>query len=193
MNRYIWSGVGVVALAYVLMAFVREAWPLFVTFVVMGVWHGATSVFVVYGLLLGAGASLNKAWQLLATKLLGKKRYKQLAERPLAIYLARGATTAYFALALTCLWLEMPELLALVARLGVGGIAASYVAVALGAALTFRATDGLTALWSRARQRFSPASPPPVAHSFLLAAQVLLVLSVGSFFHKAPEFVYRAF
>jgi len=32
----------------------------FVTFLVMGVWHGTTLVFVIYGLLMGAGASVNK-------------------------------------------------------------------------------------------------------------------------------------
>jgi alginate O-acetyltransferase complex protein AlgI len=32
----------------------------FVTFLVMGIWHGTTAVFVIYGLLMGAGASINK-------------------------------------------------------------------------------------------------------------------------------------
>src|SRR3546814_7265352 len=32
----------------------------FLTFFVMGVWHGTSATFVVYGLLLGLGVSLNK-------------------------------------------------------------------------------------------------------------------------------------
>lgn len=35
MNRYIWGGVGVVLLAYVLMAFVQEFLPVFVVVAVM--------------------------------------------------------------------------------------------------------------------------------------------------------------
>ena len=30
----------------------------------MGVWHRTTLVFVIYGLLMGAGASINKLWQI---------------------------------------------------------------------------------------------------------------------------------
>src|SRR5260370_33440031 len=39
----------------------------FITFLVMGIWHGTTAVFVVYGLLMGAGASINKLWQVACT------------------------------------------------------------------------------------------------------------------------------
>ena len=51
----------------------------FVTFLVMGVWHGTTAVFVIYGLLMGAGASINKLWQVTCTERLGKKRYRALS------------------------------------------------------------------------------------------------------------------
>jgi len=167
----------------------------FVTFLVMGIWHGSTAVFVIYGLLLATGASINKGWQVWASARLGKKAYKQACERPLAVYAARGLTFAYFALALACLWLDLPQLLALSGRLGVLGVTASYGALALGAALCFASWDALSAWSGQAlgpvRRRLSSGSP--LARDFVLAAQILLVLGVGSFFHKAPEFVYRAF
>lgn len=165
----------------------------FVTFLVMGVWHGTTAVFVIYGLLLGAGASINKAWQVFASQRFGKKAYKQAAERPLAIYSARGLTFAYFALALGCLWLDLPQLLALVRQLGAVGLVTSYAALALGSALAFALWDALSVRWAAARGSWGPRFDSPLARDFALAAQILLVLSVGSFFHKAPEFVYRAF
>jgi alginate O-acetyltransferase complex protein AlgI len=165
----------------------------FVTFLVMGVWHGTTAVFVIYGLLLAAGASINKGWQVWAQARFGKKPYKQACETPLVIYAARGLTFAYFALALGCLWLELPQLLSLSRRLGVLGLVASYAVVTLGAASCFALWDALSARLAPARARLRPLFGGRLAHDFALAAQILLVLGVGSFFHKAPEFVYRAF
>ena len=70
----------------------------FVTFFVMGVWHGSTGVFVIYGLVMGAGASLNKLWQVLMTQRLGKKLYKTVGESFAYASLARGLMFAFFAL-----------------------------------------------------------------------------------------------
>jgi alginate O-acetyltransferase complex protein AlgI len=165
----------------------------FVTFLVMGVWHGSTSVFIVYGLLLGAGVSVNQGWQVFATRRWGKKQYKQACERPLVIYLSRGLTFAYFALALGCLWLNLSELTALVRQLGLLGVVAGYATLALGAALSFAGWDALSAGVRRVGSRLPKPLPRELVQDLSLAAQILLVLSVGSFFHKAPEFVYRAF
>jgi len=164
----------------------------FVTFLVMGVWHGTTSVFVVYGVVLGAGASLNKLWQVFIQKRLGKKAYKALSERPAAIYLSRGLTSAYFALALTCLWVNLAELQALVHRLGIVGLVACYAGLTAVTACAFVAWDRLSALLAR-RTTEGGAQRSTLARDFALAAQVLLIFAVSSFFHKAPEFVYRAF
>lgn len=164
----------------------------FVTFLLMGVWHGATSVFVVYGLFMGAGASINKLWQVQASKRLGKARYKAWCEKPLAIYSSRGLTFAYFALGLSCLWLSLGELTAISVRLGVHGWLLSYLGLTAGAALAFAAWDALLGALSRLQQRAS-LQLGTASRSFLLASQILLIVCVSSFFHKSPEFVYRAF
>jgi alginate O-acetyltransferase complex protein AlgI len=164
----------------------------FVTFLVMGVWHGSTRVFVVYGLFLGAGASVNKLWQELARARWGKREYKRLSARPAAIYAARGLVFAYFTVALSCLWLSLDELFALAGRLGVAGVMGTFTVLSVGAACAFLVWDRTREVAARLRQR--PAAPWTTwGADFGLAAQVVLVLSVGSFFHKAPEFVYRAF
>jgi len=165
----------------------------FVTFLIMGVWHGTTVVFVVYGLLMGFGASVNKLWQVVMTKRLGKKGYKALAERTPVIYLSRGLTFAYFALALSCLWLEMPQLLWLTHRLGVAGVLGCYVGLAIATGLAFFVWDALTSVAAPWRAKASAAAGGVVARNLTLAFQVLLIVTVASFFHKAPEFVYRAF
>ncbi len=63
----------------------------FITFLVMGVWHGTTAVFVIYGLLMGAGASINKVWQIVCADRLGKKRYRALTENVAYGLLCSGA------------------------------------------------------------------------------------------------------
>jgi alginate O-acetyltransferase complex protein AlgI len=164
----------------------------FVTFLVMGVWHGTTRVFVIYGLLMGFGASFNKLWQLLAAKRLGKARYKQLSALGYVQYLSRGLTTAYFALGLTCLWVSSAELAQLWQSLGALGFALGYLALTLGSAALFRAYD---AVRNAAQLVTAPLAKHGNVYSqnALLGAQVILIVVVGSFFHKAPEFVYRAF
>jgi len=165
----------------------------FVTFLIMGVWHGTTTVFVVYGLLMGAGASINKLWQVAITQRVGKKRYKAIGEKPLAIGLARGMTLAYFALALSCLWLDMPQLSDLVQRLGAFGLLACYGGLSLAAGIAFLAWDAVTNLYQPMRRDVTSVSNGVITRNLGLALQILLVLTVASFFHKAPEFVYRAF
>jgi hypothetical protein len=165
----------------------------FVTFSIMGIWHGSTWVFVVYGLLMGAGASLNKLWQVLLTKKLGRQRYRALSERVGFSYACRGLTSAYFALGLTCLWADMPELRAVAAELGALGLGATYLALAAGAGALFFIGDSVAERLRPLRVGVEGAFDTVVARNLGLAFVVLLIASVTSFFHKAPEFVYRAF
>ena len=51
----------------------------FVTFFLIGVWHGRTSEFIMFGVLTGGGMSINKLWQLWLMRRLGRKGYKALA------------------------------------------------------------------------------------------------------------------
>jgi D-alanyl-lipoteichoic acid acyltransferase DltB (MBOAT superfamily) len=165
----------------------------FVTFLIMGVWHGTTSVFVVYGLLMGAGASVNKLWQVVMTRRLGKKGYKALADRQASVYAARGLTFAYFALALTCLWVDMQHLLWLTQKLGAGGVLACYLGLVAAAGAAFMAWDALRSRLGSLRLGLGGVSGGVIARNLALGSQILLITTVTSFYHKAPEFVYRAF
>jgi D-alanyl-lipoteichoic acid acyltransferase DltB (MBOAT superfamily) len=82
----------------------------FVTFFVMGLWHGTSDRFVVYGLLLGAGVSLNKAWQVALTKRMGRRPYAALCARRWYRILARSLALSYFAFALILIWFDLDAL-----------------------------------------------------------------------------------
>ena len=166
----------------------------FITFFVMGVWHGSTGVFVIYGLVMGAGASLNKLWQVFMTKRLGKKRYKAVGESFVYATLARGLMFAFFALAVTGLWVNMDQLLRVARRLGVGGFAMALFGTALCAAFGGLVVDNAGRMLTHLAPRLDrPGAAGLITRNFVLASEVLLIFAVGAFFHKAPEFVYKAF
>jgi alginate O-acetyltransferase complex protein AlgI len=165
----------------------------FVTFFVMGIWHGTTMVFVIYGLLMGAGASVNKLWQLLMADRLGRKGYRALSEQPLYIYACRGLTCAFFTLGVTCLWVNMDQLCWLWSALGAVGVSSAALLTAAACGMAMFIQDfafirvGRWFAWAIALSR------PGAFGNLWSAAQILLILVVSTFFHKAPEFVYRAF
>ncbi len=72
----------------------------FVTFFLIGIWHGRTSEFAFYGVLLGGGAAVNKLWQIGLARGLGRKGYRKLAGDPLYQAFARGLTFSWFAFSL---------------------------------------------------------------------------------------------
>ena len=165
----------------------------FVTFLVMGVWHGTTAVFVIYGLLMGAGASINKLWQLTCTERLGKKRYRALSEEAAYIYFARGLTVAYFVLALTCLWAtDLHQFTQLVTRLGLTGILGTFVLlVAVFAIAAFMVDFVLAHLenWPS----LSTIRDGEIVRNLTLASKMMAIFAVATLLHKAPDFVYKAF
>jgi len=164
----------------------------FITFLVMGVWHGTTQVFVIYGLLMGAGASVNKMWQVKLGQALGKKRHQAFNKQPAYGYLCRGLTFAYFTLAVTCLWVDMAQLEGLAARLGIAGLAAATVGLTVAAALGAVLWDIGASVCSRVAGqaiRFENV----ITRNLWLASLIVLIAAVSSFYHKAPDFVYRAF
>jgi len=142
---------------------------------------------------MGAGASINKLWQVMITKRLGKKRYKALGEKTASIYFSRGLTLSYFTIALTCLWVDMDQLLWLLRHLGVAGLLLSYLGLSLAGGFAYFVWDTFTAVVAPALGGAGRASRGVVLRNLGLAGQVLLIVVVASFFHKAPEFVYRAF
>jgi D-alanyl-lipoteichoic acid acyltransferase DltB (MBOAT superfamily) len=82
----------------------------FVTFFLIGVWHGRTSEFLFYGLLLGAGVSLNKLYQLQMTRRLGKKQFKALGTHGIYLAVCRGLNFTFFSFYLLWFWSNWSDL-----------------------------------------------------------------------------------
>ena len=78
----------------------------FFTFLLLGIWHGRTLMYIVLGFLLGGGVSVNKLYQIQAVRILGRKRYKTLAANKTYIAVCRGLTFSYISICLSCMWMS---------------------------------------------------------------------------------------
>ncbi|MDD4914741.1 MAG: hypothetical protein PHW13_06860 [Methylococcales bacterium] len=90
----------------------------FFTFFLIGLWHGQTAVFALYGFFLGLGVSGNKLYQIAMIKKLGRKGYKALAANYWYQSLSRGMTFTWFTLSLICFWADWDQITDYGDRLG---------------------------------------------------------------------------
>jgi D-alanyl-lipoteichoic acid acyltransferase DltB (MBOAT superfamily) len=101
----------------------------FLTFFLIGIWHGSTLIFAAYGLLLAFGVSVNKLYRIRAIKLLGKEGYKELSTNVIYRFLCRGLTYTWYSFCLICFWNKGAAALQLLGGLGMAGMAAAFVAL----------------------------------------------------------------
>jgi D-alanyl-lipoteichoic acid acyltransferase DltB (MBOAT superfamily) len=167
---------------------------LFVTFLLVGVWHGQTSAFVFFGLLLGLGVSLTKLYQVLMAKCIGAERYAALGQYWLYNSAARGLTYSWGALTLLWFWSSWTHLASLARFLGPRQIALVWIA-------TFLAASFILALWEAAREwlfSFQFQNQPLVSSRYVRTvwATVLLVISIAAITllnAPPPDIVYKTF
>jgi alginate O-acetyltransferase complex protein AlgI len=164
----------------------------FITFSLIGVWHGSTWVYVFYGFYLGLAISLNKLTQVVMTERLGQKKYRALRDKRSYALVSRGLTLASIATALTCFWTNNQTALELLNGLGVGGaLFGGLMAVGLGMAIAVL-WDFALVIARTARDGWimrAPAAAPLAVAS----AQIIAVVMLATLFNAAPDFVYRAY
>lgn len=166
----------------------------FVTFFLVGIWHGRTSEFVMFGLLTGGGISTNKLWQLALTSAMGRKRYKALADNFVYFAFGRGLNFIWFAFTFFWFWGNWKQIDRIFSALGVvqwlgvwlaGGVFATVVLAfwewLRTALLSIKTAEGpvLTSRYARV----------VYASALGLAAVVMTVLLN----QPAPDIVYKAF
>ncbi len=166
----------------------------FVTFFLIGVWHGQTSVFLVFGLLQGFGVSANKLYQITMTRRLGRKRYKALAANALYRAGARGLTFCWFAFTLFWFWSSWRQIGQIEAALGPPLIAALCAAAFVGASLALAAGEGGRAAVLAVRWGDAPAVRSRYVRTVwdtgLILITVCLIVLLNA---PAPDIVYKAF
>jgi alginate O-acetyltransferase complex protein AlgI len=166
----------------------------FVTFFLVGLWHGQTSEFLFFGLLTGAGVATNKLYQVLMQQRLGRKGYRTLSENGLYRTCARGLTFTWFAFTLLWFWSNWRQLDKITHAVGALGVLLAWTAIYVGATITLWAMEaarmtvtGLPSRWEIIlRSRYTRTA-------FLTVLVLITVLVTVLLNAAAPDIVYKTF
>jgi len=158
----------------------------FVTFFLVGAWHGQTSEFLFFGVLQGGGVAMNKLYQLVMAGRLGAKGYRQLGEHPVYRAVSRGLTFTWFAFTLLWFWSDWKTLAHLAAILSwPGGVAAL--------AFIWAVATVVLEVFIQAQRRLSPWYRPEVRALAAGAMIYLIVIYTMILSAPPPPVVYKAF
>jgi D-alanyl-lipoteichoic acid acyltransferase DltB (MBOAT superfamily) len=166
----------------------------FVTFFLVGLWHGRTSEFVFFGLLQGGGVTVNKLWQMTLTRSLGRSGYKSLAHNSIYIALGRGMTFCWFAFSLFWFWADWEQISSVYRGLSPGGWSGVWVSAWLSATVILALWEQLrTALLSirSADGAIFTSRYARVVYASALGLCALVVTVLLS--QPAPDIVYKVF
>lgn len=165
----------------------------FLTFSVMGIWHGSTIAFLCYGLALGLGASVNKLYHVEMVRRLGKARYRALAARWWYVCASRSMAISYFAVVLAAFWLPQGGVFSLLSYRGAGILAFAFAGIAGVIFIVNLLLLPVPAMLRRFRfPTFSAtrrAAPFVTGLQFAIVVMMIAAVDAGS----VPEFVYRVF
>jgi alginate O-acetyltransferase complex protein AlgI len=162
----------------------------FITFFLVGAWHGQTSEFLFFGLLQGGGVAGNRLYQVAMTRRLTPAGYGALCANALYRAVSRGLTFTWFAFTLLWFWARWGQIGALAETLGVAGSVAAALATVCGASVILAVPDLFGAASSTIttvlRSRYTRTA---FASAMVLAMTIAaLVLNLAS-----PEIVYKQF
>jgi len=167
---------------------------LFVTFFLIGAWHGRTSVFLFFGVLNGLGVAVNQFYRVYVGKRMGKKAFAALGRNPWYRAFSRGLTFTWLAFTLLWFWSDWGELGRITGALGPPGVAAGWLAIFLGATALLAAMEA-----ARERVLSVKAGGRPLVFSryvrtVWLTILVLAIMGVQTVMNApAPDIVYKAF
>jgi D-alanyl-lipoteichoic acid acyltransferase DltB (MBOAT superfamily) len=166
----------------------------FVTFFLVGLWHGRTSEFITFGALQGGGVAINKIWQLSLTRALGRKGYKALAGNPVYIAAGRGLTFSWFAFTLFWFWAGWAQIKTVAGSLSPAQWIGVWAAVFLSATVVLAIWENARALLLSIRTSEGPVFTSRYARmvyaSALGFAAFVIIILLNQ---PAPGLVYKAF
>jgi D-alanyl-lipoteichoic acid acyltransferase DltB (MBOAT superfamily) len=112
-----------------------NAGALFLTFFLIGVWHGRAWHFFFFGLLNGGGVAVNQFYRLRMQRQLGSAKFLKLSTSAAYEFIGRGVTFAWVAFTLLWFWSDWPELGSLAKPLGWSGVVAGAAILIVAACL----------------------------------------------------------
>jgi alginate O-acetyltransferase complex protein AlgI len=166
----------------------------FVTFFLIGVWHGRTAEFITFGLLTGGGVAANKLWQVALTRSMGRKSYKELTRNGLYVAVSRGLNCTWFAFTLFWFWASGSEIAKIYSELGVMPWIAVWMSVWLVTAILLTAWEWLRAALLSVETADGPVVVSRYARVVYASALGLVVFVVTVLLSQpTPDIVYKGF
>jgi D-alanyl-lipoteichoic acid acyltransferase DltB (MBOAT superfamily) len=166
----------------------------FVTFFLVGIWHGRTSEFIIFGIMQGGGVATNKLWQLGLTRALGRKGYKALTANPAYIAFGRGLTFSWFAFTLFWFWADWKQIDKVFAAIGIAQWLGVWLVIWLCAAVILASWEWLRARLLSIKTAEGPVLTSRYARVVYASALGLVALVITVLLNQpAPDIVYKAF
>lgn len=166
----------------------------FVTFFLVGLWHGRTAGFIFFGVLQGGGVAINKLWQIGMKGALGRKGYKSLTANSIYIAFARGLTFSWFSFTLYWFWAGWGQIREIFAALSVGPWLGVWLMIWLTATLALEFWELLQAALLAPQVASGPlvlSRYARVVYASALGFISLVIILVLN--QPAPDIVYKAF
>jgi len=167
---------------------------LFVTFFLIGVWHGQTSEFLVFGLLTGFGIAVNQLYQTVLQKRLGLTGYTARASNPIYVAFSRGLNFTWFTFTLLWFWSNWKQLRDIAGILHLRGVLLAFLAIFLAATVLLSLIETLRYWALSIRWHGSPVLLSRYAQTVfdtaLMVAALVVVILLNA---PAPDIVYKAF
>ena len=166
----------------------------FVTFFLVGVWHGRTSEFMFFGVLQGGGVAINKLWQIWLTGRLGRKGYKALAASAIYIAFGRGLTFSWFAFTLFWFWANWAQIDRIFADISTVEWLGVWLAIWLCATAVLALWEQVRTLLLQIRTSEGPVFTSRYARVVYASALGLVAFVITILLNQpAPGIVYKAF
>ena len=166
----------------------------FVTFFLVGVWHGRTSEFAVFGVLQGGGVAINKLWQLALIRAMGRKGYKTVASNSMYVAFGRGLTFSWFAFSLFWFWAGWEQIDRIFAAIGPAQWLGVWVTVWIGATFVLAAWEALRAALLSIEYSGLPMLLSRYARVVYASAMGFVAFIMTVLLNQpAPAIIYKAF
>jgi D-alanyl-lipoteichoic acid acyltransferase DltB (MBOAT superfamily) len=166
----------------------------FVTFFLVGLWHGRTSEFLFFGMLQGGGVAGNKLWQIGLTHKLGRKGYRALAANPVYESFARGLNFVWFSITMLWFWANWTQIKSVFSSFTIVQWLGIVLCAWLGATVALALWEELRRMLLSVRTSEEPVLTTRYARmvyaSFFCLCLIVFTLLLNQ---AAPEIVYRAF
>jgi D-alanyl-lipoteichoic acid acyltransferase DltB (MBOAT superfamily) len=167
---------------------------LFVTFFLVGLWHGQTTEFLFFGFLQGGGVAVNQIYQLAMPSAIGVKGYRELGRNPVYRAICRGLTFTWFAFTLLWFWSNWTQIGAISQELGPLPLLLAALVTWAGATVILAAIEVLRPAVLRLTWGEEPVLLSRYVRTAWLTTLVLVTVSVTLLLNSpAPDIVYKSF